>query len=298
MTFNQFFENELKNNRNLNLTTYNVQMTTLKLLNEFNSNIKFKDIDYEFIESFNNFLLDKDYKTNYISLKHSNLRKIIKSAIRKGLILKNPYEEFKFNWVYCDHIVLSSVELERMWELNLSGQEEHIRDVFLVGAHTTLRVSDYTQIRPESLEGDFLKINVFKGFKRTQSHVIIPIHWMVREILEKYDYDLSKLKIQNLATFIKKIRCVGEMASINDKIIVSEVRGGKRKKDVIKLKYELITSHTARRSAATNMVLAGLDPNMVRMLTGHTTWKGFMNYIRISKKQNAENMAVHKYFCQ
>ena len=61
-------------------------------------------------------------------------------------------------------------------------------------------------------------------------------------------------------------------------------------------KYEMITTHTARRSAATNMFKAGISAISIMKITGHTTEKAFMKYIKITAEENAELMAKSKFF--
>jgi integrase len=54
-------------------------------------------------------------------------------------------------------------------------------------------------------------------------------------------------------------------------------------------KHELITSHTCRRSFASN--LYGKLPNMTIMaITGHKTETQFLKYIKITPTENAEKL--------
>ena len=54
-------------------------------------------------------------------------------------------------------------------------------------------------------------------------------------------------------------------------------------------KHELISSHTCRRSFASN--LYGELPNMAIMaITGHKSEKTFLNYIKITPKEHAETL--------
>jgi integrase len=61
-------------------------------------------------------------------------------------------------------------------------------------------------------------------------------------------------------------------------------------------KCDLITTHTARRSAATNMYKAGIPTISIMRITGHTTEKSFMKYIKITAEENAELMARNAFF--
>jgi integrase len=61
-------------------------------------------------------------------------------------------------------------------------------------------------------------------------------------------------------------------------------------------KCDIITTHTARRSAATNMYKAGIPSISIMRITGHTTEKAFMKYIKITAEENDELMAKNKFF--
>lgn len=47
-------------------------------------------------------------------------------------------------------IYLTSDELQALYEMPLTGLQEQVRDVFLVGCYTCQRVSDYSNISPDS----------------------------------------------------------------------------------------------------------------------------------------------------
>ncbi|OFY41225.1 MAG: hypothetical protein A2X18_12790 [Bacteroidetes bacterium GWF2_40_14] len=97
-----------------------------------------------------------------------------------------------------------------------------------------------------------------KPFKYPIAEVVPVKYWkkkdyIDKEILERYDYKLPKQSEPKLNEFIKE---VGELAGMNEPIIVTKTEGGEKVTRTFK-KYELITSHTARRSGATNMYLSG-----------------------------------------
>jgi integrase len=91
------------------------------------------------------------------------------------------------------------------------------------------------------------------------------------------------------------LKDIGALANITDSIKLSTTKGGMRFDETYK-KWELITTHTARRSAATNMYLAGIPPISIMKITGHTTEKSFLRYIRISQEDNALKLMEHPYF--
>ena len=85
------------------------------------------------------------------------------------------------------------------------------------------------------------------------------------------------------------------MAGINELIETKKVRGGKTIVEVVP-KYKLITTHTARKSGATNMYLAGIPSIDIMKLTGHTTEVSFLKYIKVTKQETAVSLSNHPYF--
>ena len=58
-------------------------------------------------------------------------------------------------------------------------------------------------------------------------------------------------------------------------------------------KYEFVSSHTARRSFATNEYMLGdLNVQQIMSITGHTTERSFYKYIRQTPKENAERIRL------
>lgn len=58
----------------------------------------------------------------------------------------------------------------------------------------------------------------------------------------------------------------------------------------------LVSSHTARRSFATNMKLAGVETAKIMLFTGHKAQEAFFRYIRIGKLENAKELSSHPFF--
>jgi len=91
------------------------------------------------------------------------------------------------------------------------------------------------------------------------------------------------------------LKHIGERAKINDIAEVSITKGGKLIKNSVK-KFSLIVTHTARRSFATNLYLAGIPSITIMKITGHKTEKNFLRYIGISQEENANNLLNHTFF--
>lgn len=83
---------------------------------------------------------------------------------------------------------------------------------------------------------------------------------------------------------------------LNDLVTYSFTKGGKII-TVTREKWELISSHTARRSAATNMYLTGRMKTLeIMKLTGHRTEQNFFRYIRLTGDDTARSISGDMFF--
>lgn len=165
---------------------------------------------------------------------------------------------------------------------------ELARPRFLIGAYTALRVSDFKKLVETDVSGRFLRITT----KKTMAPVVVPMHRIVREIIDSGVLFATKQSEQKINKHIKEV-C--RLAGITEPVTVTRSHGGRSVKKTVP-KFSLITTHTARRSAATNFFKAGIPAISIMKITGHTTEKAFMKYIKISVEENAEMLAKHPYF--
>jgi integrase len=175
--------------------------------------------------------------------------------------------------------------------LSDNSQVERIRNLFVVGCYTGLRLPDLTQLNIESTnrEKKVIKVNT----QKTQELVIIPFKGMVQTIIEKYEGKLpNSIASQRMNYALKAIR---ERAAINETFERVATKGGKRVREVFK-KYEMITVHTARRSFATKAYLQNVPSISIMKAPGHRTDRNFLKYIKISQEDNANKHIHHPFF--
>jgi integrase len=189
----------------------------------------------------------------------------IDSELRR--ILKPTYQTL--------NIYLNEDDMRLLYEVDLSGIShlDRARDIFLVGCYTGLRHSDYSRINTHHVKNNVIDIITKKG--NANIKVTIPIRPELRQILDKYENKIPKMTPQKLGLYIKQ---VGKMAGINDEIEIKTTKGNKID-SIVKRKYELITTHTARRSAATNMYYSGIPVKDIMKITGHKKMETFEKYI-------------------
>lgn len=250
----------------------------------------FKDIDLSFFDDFIQYLQKKKLAVNTIRKKITVLKTFLNAAKEEG---KNPYDAYKskkfsVKGEESDSVYLNESELDKIYKLNLSKNDtvDRVRDLFLVGCWTGCRYSDIAQITPENISDGFINIKQIK----TGQAVSIPLHPIMSAILKKYKGVLPE-PIEN-GHFNKYVSDIAELAGINEKVHKAITKGGVNVSKAYK-KFELCSSHTARRSFATNLYLSGFPTLSIMAITGHKTEESFMRYIKVTPREHGRKLQDH-----
>jgi site-specific recombinase XerD len=264
--------------------------TTFEYLKEFQKKqtkvaLDFEHITMKFCERFTGFLTAKQMRPNSVNKHVSTLQTFLNEAVLQGLSVPNDFKSQNFNVkkVEVDKVSLSEYELDLILNYDFSNNErlDRIRDLFLLGAWTGLRFSDFSTLKPENIKGDRIRKEQFK----TGAIVTIPILPVVDLILKKYNNILPQ-SISNQKTN-KYLKEVCQLVGINERIEIVETRGGVSQTNVFD-KWQLVSTHTARRSFATNMYKKGIPSRAIMAVTGHKTELAFNKYIKIDGEQFAD----------
>ena len=257
----------------------------------------FGDIDLKFYDDFVAYFTAKDYSINTIGRHVKELKIIMRAAREEGLHDNGLIESRKFRVLTAEveNIYLTESEIRAIAEVDLKGDKHKsiARDIFLVGCYTAQRFSDYSTINEGNIRtlDNGQKVIDLKQ-QKTGNKVVIPIRAELQAILDKYEDRLPKAYEQKVNKYIKEI---AREAGIVDMVEVSYVESGEKKSHLVE-KCELVKTHTARRSGATNMYLAGIPTIAIMKITGHKTEKEFMKYIKITEEQTAMELMNHPYF--
>lgn len=264
-------------------------LTTYNLLKEFRPNLSFKDINYNFYLEFAAWLDNvKHYKTNTKGATIKRIKAAMNAALKEGLHDNQDFKNFRTIKEEVDNVYLTEEELDRLYEAQLTGYKAKARDIFLVGCYTAMRWSDYSRLTMADVHNNA----IYFVHKKTGQRVSVPLSPIVREILEKYDGAMPKLSDVKLNKYIKEVcKDVG----IDTPYTKVYTKGGERVV-VTQPKYMFVSTHTARRTGATNMIKAGAPAYNVMLITGHTSEATFWNYVKLEKETNAEYMRGLSFF--
>ena len=93
----------------------------------------------------------------------------------------------------------------------------------------------------------------------------------------------------HLNDFNKLIKGIAKEAGIVEEIIITQKRGVERIDTTYK-KYDLIASHTCRRSFCTNEYLKSTPTLFIMKISGHRTERNFLKYIKVDEQVAAQKM--------
>lgn len=310
-TFSAYFEHFLrksakrtnaKTNKLITPGTLKTWGYTYRIICEFERfrrrQIRFEDIDFEFYEEFIHYMEKvKGYSLNTIGRKIKDLKIVLNDAAAEGINTNPIFRSTKFRSFSepANSIFLTEEELHSMQSLDLSSnlRLEPVRDWFLIGCWTGLRFSDWKTLKAEHVitnaKGDR---SIAIKAQKTQQPIVIPVSPELEVILGKYNTSQGQgfprlISDQRFNDYLKEIAEMLQCLDVPFKKV--RTRAGSKVSETLK-KWQLVSTHTARRSFATNMYKRGYPVPLIMAATGHKTETEFYKYIQMTPQDKAEQL--------
>ena len=308
---------EIKNGaETYNKNTCKVWSNFLGILKRFYAENPFTwtDVNKSLTDRFVCFMEDEGYMVKSINKYLICFRAMVGYALEQGMhentfalkafSKKKVQESDKAKEIY-----LTGTELQALYEMKLDGLKGKIRDVFLVGTYLCQRFSDYSRLERENFTTTAKGTKIVRIVQeKTGNSVVIPIlNDNLLHIAEKYDYEIPKVNDVVLNRYIKQIlkelsETVPTLARLERTVLTMKERTKEERGEVsftrdtkghvVKPRYDLVSSHTARRSGITNLYLTGLfDSFQMMSVSGHKDEKTFNEYIKLSSDEIADTIA-------
>ena len=312
----QMFVTECGDKNAWSIGTFKKMATLKEDLVSFKKNISFSDLDEKGLTAFVHYLREKKVLNSprkkkgdrdeyddedVMGLRNSTIQKklgflkwFLKWATDRGYNTNTDFKTFRptLKTTQRKVIYLSKPELERLRKLEIPAglpSLEAVRDVFLFCCFSGLRHSDVYNLRKNDVKEDHIEVTTIK----TGDSVSIELNNVTRDILRKYkDYPFADNRvlpvIQN-QPMNRHLKDLCKLAGINEQIRITTYKGNQRK-DEIKEKWELVGTHTGRRTFIVNCLSLGIPPNVVMKWTGHSDYKAMKPYIDIVDSIKASEM--------
>ena len=263
---------------------------SLKLIREcMGIRYDWADIDTAFYFRLVQKLKAKDYSVNYIGSVIKKLKTVMSEGYKLKYHKNQDYHLFTSPSEQADTVYLTKEEVDRLWNLDLTDPlEQSVRDLFLLGCYTAMRFSDYSRLSLDNIR----KGMIYFTQQKTGGSVVLPASPKVVSILKRHGGYAPKV---GQVVLNRKIKNICFKARIFEKVECTKSKGDRRITELVE-KYTLVSSHTARRTAATLLYQSGVPASQVMLITGHRDESSFMKYIRTTKEQNAKLLADNPFF--
>jgi len=176
-------------------------------------------------------------------------------------------------------VFLSENEIKKIEEyVPVSKTERYVKNIFLLGCLTGARVSDCVKFNTTNVvENHLLYVS-----EKTQTLVSVPKSDLTVRLIKEIETGCEPVNEANYNKIIRKIA-----KKLKLKTDAKVVKGGKEKEGA---KWQFISSHTARRSFATNLYLRGADLYSISRLMGHADTQMTENYICCGIKEPSDRV--------
>jgi len=277
-------------------------MNFKKIIETYQKQIKkvilFTDLNKPFLDKFKTWLL-KNYTVNYTGKQLEMIKTICREA-QKNEINVTMYSVglTQIRESNKDKIIhtLSFDEIDKIY--NTEMPTPHLREVkkwILIGCYIGQRGGDLVNLKPENLRETSKGLYIDLVQQKTDKHVTIPVgkDYVIDILLNDFPKPVSIDKMN------KHISKVCQIAGINEVVEGYHTDGkGKRSKTTVKdFKHTFITSHSLRRSFATNFYKTMPTPILIG-ITGHTNEETFLEYINQRTDKDANADLFMQYFEQ
>lgn len=286
-------------------------------LEEFKPDLAFSDLNEKGLARYIEFLRSKkDHEETSIQKRYSNLKWFIDWAIRKGYCAETAIDTYrpKFKVLAKPVIFLTRPELLKLYNYEIpatpcemtltystgeqytkpvqyAGALEKARDLFCFCAFTSLRYSDMAALKRSDIVGDKIIVTT----QKTNDRLEIPLNDYSRAILDKYadlqdprGLALPVISNQKMNDYLKDL-C--ELCDFREPVTKVFYKGGARVEETHE-KWELISTHAARRTFICYALTKGIPPQIVMKFTGHSDYKAMKPYIDIAGADAAAAMQL------
>lgn len=241
-------------------------------------NMDFDKITPLFFTKFYSFLIENKNMLNNTANKNIQfLKTFLIWANTNGYTENSSYKAFKSKSEANEVIYLTEPELMKLYDLQIEEERlQRVRDIFVFQCFTGVRYSDIQNISREDIKNSTWSVRT----QKTHQIIEIPLNSYALSILAKYSeypQPLPVISNQKMNDYLKEL-C--EKAGIDDAVKTVKYKGSERIETTYK-KFEVIGTHTARRTFVSLSLQKGMKPENIMAITGHTTYRMMQKYLKI-----------------
>lgn len=239
------------------------------------SDMPFSSLEYSFIENYDMYLkIDHKMATGSVMQHIVFLKKLVKRAMNKGVISRNPFFGYVPDQPKTSRKWLSCEEIQKVMTIPIEHQSvAFVRDMFVFGCWTGLSYTDIKNLQDINIVTDS-EGNQWIDIKRqkTGSRSLVPLLDIPKEIINKYKGTGEKGKVF-------KMLCMNVVCQYTKRI--GKLCGLDKK----------LTFHMSRHSFGTSICLTqGVPIETLSQMMGHRNIKTTQIYAEITGAKIEEDM--------
>ena len=241
---------------------YEQVLTDIANIDKDIENITISDIENIF------FSYQKRYKASTLAGYTAKIKTIVTYAYNRGYISHNPSSSLKVKKTPENVRTMSASEYATIKAKQFNERLSKIRDGIIFMCNTGLSYIDFTSFNPEQIkEKDGISIYQGKRHKTGIEYTTAILPDGIK-ILEKYNYDITPLKLSN-CKYNAYLKEIGDICNIST----------------------TLTCHKCRHYFARNLIKLGLPLPAIQKMLGHSSVTTTQHYTRLLEKENADFIA-------
>lgn len=269
------------------ISKYRVIVDKVRLFEKHHkTRVLVRDIDLNFRSAFIAFLSEEvGLHDNTIGRYIKFVKTIVMNAEVNGIDISKQIRAFKGFTAETPIVTLTENDIKKLSETEFDNERlDTARDWLIISCRTAQRSSDLLRMNSTMFAVKSGQQVIELRQKKTKKPVTLAIHPQVKRILAKRNGQFPSMftrdESSNNAMYNRYLKTVCEKAGLNEltKGNLRNPETGKYEEGMYP-KWMLITSHTGRRSFATNEYGGALSTQEIMSMTGHTSEKTFLKYV-------------------
>lgn len=253
------------------------------------------DIDMDTVRHIIQYFVNLGYRNSYTTKMFRFLKTFLRWAIANGYAENSVLDSYKPRLKGSEGnghaiVYLTWDELQTLFDYPFEQDSlRQVRDVFCFCAFSGLRYSDVAKLRRADITDT--AINVVT--QKTTDPLTIELNDYTREILSRYpNQKPNELALPVICNqkYNYHLKEVGRIAGL-DSLVKSVYYIGTERHEVNKPKWELLTTHCARRTFVVNALFLGIAPSTIMKWTGHSSYEAMKPYVEIVDELKKVEMA-------
>lgn len=262
-----------QNSKTGNRLIYKGSLNSIKTFAKGKTNFLFSDIDVQWLNKYEKWLLSKGNKETTISLLFRTLRSAYNKAIETKCTTKinYPFNDFKISKfsTKTNKRAISKAEIQKIIKVNLSkekGSVQFARDIFIFSYLCSgINFTDIANLQPENINGNRMQYTRQKTGKKINVSLITD----AINIIDKY-IDISPKTGYVFPILDKRVHKTAQQKQNRiHKVLGHTGKGLKRIAELCTIKTNLST-YVARHSFATVLKNSGVSVALISEALGHS----------------------------